>query len=276
MIAITIPRLTPMSMEKMVSRMVPRSPSSTGGLNIILSLKMYDHWKCSFVISRWTNIASRTASIPTATQRPGCRTGTALIAAGRARSVSTCVVIGLGAGVHGRVGDAAGGDAPLVEDLLVRALADQLLDRGRDGLAEVRLVLGQHVPVRRGVVDLTGQRELTVGLLHRVRAHRRVGQHALVLAGYHRRRRVALRLVLVDGDGRLAGVGALLGPGGHVVHLDGAGLHRDLLAAGVVRVDGRARLRRPLRSGGGDGHPAPPLERVGVDGERGDADVVLA
>ncbi len=81
--------------------------------------------------------------------------------------------------------------------------------------------LRQDVAVRRRVVDVTDQGELAVGLLHRVRAHRRVGQHRVVLAGDHGVGGVALLLVLVDGDLGLARGRALLRPGGDVVDLHG-------------------------------------------------------
>jgi hypothetical protein len=47
---------------------------------------MKRHWKASLVTSMWTNIAATMARITIATHRPGCRTGTAVMASGCARS----------------------------------------------------------------------------------------------------------------------------------------------------------------------------------------------
>ncbi len=44
------------------------------------------HWKWSFVMSMWMNIAASTMITTAPTQRHGCRTGTALIGSDRARS----------------------------------------------------------------------------------------------------------------------------------------------------------------------------------------------
>src|SRR5437764_14060931 len=123
MTASTTPSDTPISMEKTVSRMVPRSPSSTGVLNITWSLSTNDHSKCLLVTRKCTNIATSRASAAIAAQRPGRRTGTALIGSGRARStVVTSVLMttrNQAEGLDGRGGDGAGGHAPLVKDLLV-------------------------------------------------------------------------------------------------------------------------------------------------------------
>ncbi len=54
---------------------------------------MNDHRNRSLVTSTCMNIAASTASTAIITQRPGCRTGTALIGSGRARSVCVGSVI---------------------------------------------------------------------------------------------------------------------------------------------------------------------------------------
>jgi hypothetical protein len=82
--AIMIPSATPMTIDSTVSSSVVRTPSMTGGRNMFSSMKL--HWNASLVTSMWTNIATMIARTTIATQRPGCRTGTALMASGCARS----------------------------------------------------------------------------------------------------------------------------------------------------------------------------------------------
>src|SRR5829696_760801 len=107
-----------------------------------------------------TSIATSTPSTATLTQRQGCRTGTALISSGGtvpARGVVSggAVTARLSRGaVDHRVGDRAGGDAPLVEHRLVGAVFDQRLDRAEDRVLGGPGVLGYRDPVRRGVVDV--------------------------------------------------------------------------------------------------------------------------
>ena len=87
-----MPSVTPISMEKIVSRIVPRTPAMIGGRNALSTMNA--HWKWSFVMSMCKNIETSTARTAIATQRPGCRTGTALIGSGRARSsVISCVAM---------------------------------------------------------------------------------------------------------------------------------------------------------------------------------------
>src|SRR5829696_7140865 len=204
--AITIPRATPMTIDSTVRVSDVRTPSMTGGRNMLSSMK--PHWNASFVRSMWTNIATTMARMTIATHRPGCRTGTAVMASGCARSgVLVSVMLGpgsRGSGVDGGVGDGPGLDAPLLEDRLVGAVADQRADRVGDRLGELGLVLLDHVPVRR-------------------------------------------RLVAVDGDGRVAGALAVLVALGQVLGLlHGRGLDGHLLAAGVVGLDpGRVALLGP-------------------------------
>src|SRR3954468_13133241 len=185
MIATITPSTTPITIDVTVSSTVPRRPSSTGPVNRTPRLpgpyetKMNFQSNWSFVSSTWANIAASTPITAMRTQRPGCRTGTALIGSGRARSLTSRSVIDDSDGrVHRGVGDGAGVDAPLRQDRLVGAVGDQRLQRAldRDG-HRVGLVLGQHVAVRRRGVDVADQRQLAVGLLHRVRTDRRVGEH---------------------------------------------------------------------------------------------------
>src|SRR4051812_8617647 len=161
-----MPSRTPTAMARTVMINVVRAPRSTGGRNMLSNMK--PHWNTGFVTSMCTNISARTAMTAAATQRPGCRTGTARICSGGAGRVVLSVVMSADGRVHRRVVDAAGVDAPLLEHLLVGAV----LDEGREGLrervGEVGLVLGDDVAVGRGVVDVTEQLELAVGLLDRV------------------------------------------------------------------------------------------------------------
>src|SRR3954466_7108944 len=88
---------------------------------------------------------------------------------GGASEELTNSVLNSGSRVDLRLGDRAGRvQAPLVQDLLVRAAVDQLLDRALYGLAEVTAVLRQHDAVRRRVVRRADRLELAVGLLDRV------------------------------------------------------------------------------------------------------------
>src|SRR5690348_11156694 len=161
MIAMIAPSTMPIAIDETVSSSVPCRPFSTGPVNIAPRLpgaycwKMNDHWKRSLVTNRCTNMATSTARTAIVTQRPGCRTGTAVIASVRARPDGVWSLIGVSdLGIHFGRGDRAGLDAPLGGDRLVRAVRDQRLDRLLDRVGEVGLVLGDHVPVRRRVVDI--------------------------------------------------------------------------------------------------------------------------
>src|SRR4029453_179600 len=279
--AITIPSATPMIIASTVTISVVRTPSMTGGRNMLSSMK--PHWNASFVSSMWTNIATTMARITIATQRPGCRTGTAVMASGCARSgvfVSVMRAPGpAGSGVDGGAVDGARLDAILLEDRLVGAVRDQRADRVGDRLGEFGPDLLEHATVRRPVLDVTQQLELAVCLLDSVGEHRGVGQHGVVLAGDDRGRRLALVLVAVDGDLRVAGALAVLVALGQVLGLlHGRGLDGDLLAAGVVGLDaGRvALLRPPLGAGVEVADHVDLLLALVVDGERRHAELVLA
>jgi hypothetical protein len=82
--AITIPSATPMTIDSTVRVSDVRTPSMTGGRNMLSNMKR--HWNASLVTSMWTNIAATMARTTIATHRPGCRTGTAVMASGSARS----------------------------------------------------------------------------------------------------------------------------------------------------------------------------------------------
>src|SRR5215213_9571178 len=285
MTAITTPRATPMIMARMVTSSDVRTPSMTGGRNMLSNMK--PHWNAGLVTSMWTNIATRTAMTTMATQRPGWRTGTALTVSGGTRS-GVLVAVSVMApapfdrtsGVDGRVVDRPRVHAPLGEDPLVGAVVDQGLDRIGDGLGEVALLLLDDVAVGGGVVDVAEQLELAVGLLDGVGEHRGVGQHGVVLARDDRGRGLVLALVAVDGDGRLAvGLALVLAGGGEVVGvLDGVGLDGDLLAAGVVGLDPArvALLGAPLGTGVEVADHVDLLLALVVDGERRDTHLVLA
>src|SRR3569833_61598 len=104
--------------------------------------------------------------------------------AGGASEELTNSILSSGSRVDLRLGDRAGRvQAPLVQDLLVRAAVDQLLDRALHGLAVVAAVLRQHDAVGHRVVGRAARLELAVGLLDRVVDDRGVGQLALRALG---------------------------------------------------------------------------------------------
>ena len=118
---------------------------------------------------------------PTATQRPGWRTGTASITPGRSDPCAgtapgepgaACPVELMSDGplhrVDREVGDRALLDAPSLQRLLVAAILLQRLQRNHDGSGEVGVVLGDHVTVGGCVVDVAEGFQLAAGLLHRV------------------------------------------------------------------------------------------------------------
>src|SRR3954452_3651256 len=85
-------------------------------------------------------MATSTASTTTPTQRPGWRTGTAVMSAGAspgpAEVFREVVVTGRPGSARGavdhRVGDRTRADPPLVQDRLVRPVRDQRLHRAED------------------------------------------------------------------------------------------------------------------------------------------------
>src|SRR4051794_32808746 len=98
-----------------------------------------------------TNIAASTAMTATVTHRPGWRTGTARMLAGRSPLASAALISGRShARVDFRVGDGALLDTPLRQDLLVGAVGDQRCERPLDRLPELLLALWQDVAVRSG------------------------------------------------------------------------------------------------------------------------------
>ena len=130
-----------------------------------------------------------------ATQRHGCRSGTASMTSGWVgwRRVD----IGhlspddqLIAPLISRLVDHARLDAPLRGDVLYVPLSISVLERLLQRLGQ-RRALGDRPAVRRRVEDLAGGLELAVALLDRVERHRRVGGHRVDLAehdGVGRRR----------------------------------------------------------------------------------------
>src|SRR5882762_9543844 len=151
------------------------------------------------------------------TQRPGWRTGTALMSSGRicATAVSVSAVgvatalsrlarnlSGLLANcsVDRRVRDRALLDAPLLQDGLVRAVGHEDLQRVADRLGHA-VALGDRDPVRRGVVRAARQLELTVRLLDDVSRDGRVSHSYFPATA----RESEIRRVLIREDENLHG-----------------------------------------------------------------------
>src|SRR6185503_13202442 len=102
------------------------------------------------------NNPSRISTIAAAMNRPGRRSGTALISSGPSelskvatgrRAASEVIGLALRA-VDGRLLDAAGLDTPLGQDLGVGAVVDHRLDRLLQRLLQRATGLGHHQPVR--------------------------------------------------------------------------------------------------------------------------------
>src|SRR5690606_1394513 len=189
MIASTTPRMIPKNIASTVTRMVPfQNPSITG--DWFIASKTNGQLNAGLVSTMCRNIAARTAITAIATQRQGWRTGTALIRPGRSVSVPdrelVAVIGGSGSRVDREVVDGSGLDAPRLQGGLVLTLLLELLQRLDDHLAELGVLLGQHVTVRGGFVDVAQRLQLPAGLLDRVRGHRRVGEHRLGPPGDHR------------------------------------------------------------------------------------------
>src|SRR3569833_3532905 len=239
----------------------------------------------------WTSMAARTSPLAPPPPPPGRRTGAALIVSGRtgnavsdtvtASSASRPVDLGLGA--------ATKKNAPLVGQLLVRAVRDQVLDGLLDRVPQLVLVLGDRDAVRRGVVGLAGHLELAGRLLGGVLGDGRVGEHGLGAAVAERE---VGGVLVVEGDPHRGGLAALLALvhasagvgrgarlGGQLVLLRGALLDRDLLAAQrqVVRRELQrvAGLAHQAGAGREVGHEVKALLPLLVVGEGGEAVVVL-
>src|SRR4051812_2396783 len=276
------PPTTPTIIDSTVTSSVPfRKPLITGCWFIAWKTKCQSN--ALLVTNRCTSMATSTAITAIATQRPGCRTGTASIAPGRSAAeaagrVSVSVLM-FHSRVDGEVGDRARVVVPLRQCRFVGALGVQGLQRLGDRLRERGLRLRDHITVRRGVVDLTELLELAVGLLERVQHDGGVGQHRVGLAADQVRGRLVLLLPDHELDLRFP-VGLALGlPLRDVVlELRRTLLHRDGLAARVVGVDAlRVALRgRPQGAGIEVADHVDLLLALVVDGERRDADVVLA
>src|SRR6476469_10188409 len=117
----------------------------------------------------------------TATHRPGCRTGRALIRPGRS---STCgAMTSADRRVYREVTDRPALGLPPVEDLLVAPVLLHRLERVDDGLAELGLVLGEHEAVGGRVVLLAEQLDGALGQLHGGDGRREVDRHGVCLAG---------------------------------------------------------------------------------------------
>src|SRR5690606_31231751 len=131
----------PPTIAATVSRIVLRTPLSTA--SEVMYLPCSSHSSASLVNRKLTNIATSTSTTAAATQRPGCRTGTARIASGRAFSTSSSTVMrsALTGGVDRRFGDGAALDAGVGQDLLVGAVGDEGLEGAEDGVLELARVL---------------------------------------------------------------------------------------------------------------------------------------
>src|SRR5579875_2280581 len=159
------------------------------------------------------SIATSTATITIATHRPGCRTGTALISGGRVPAAcrwSCAVTASADRAVDHWLGDPAALHAPLLEQLLVRAVLHQLFQRCLHGPCHA-VALRQRDAVRRDLERLAGHLELAVGLLDDVGDDLRVSEaHLRPTAGH---REVGAVLVAERQDGELLARRALLGLG---------------------------------------------------------------
>src|SRR5262245_28590464 len=138
--ASTMPKAMPIAIAITVSSMVSTSPSSTR--------REKKYWPTTpqpkpFSVTRpCTNMAASTAMTTEATQRPGWRTGTALMSAGPAAggTSGTPGVAGSGPGRSARraidhdasAGDAAFHHAPLGQDLLIDPLGHDGFHGGED------------------------------------------------------------------------------------------------------------------------------------------------
>src|SRR5258705_893478 len=117
-------------------------------------------------------IAATRTTIAALIQRPGCRTGTALMSSGRPVGAWTCCMSAdpltawpLGRRpVDRRVLDRALLDPPLVEDLRIGAVGHELLQRVVDRLGHAGALRDRNA-VRRGPIVRPDELELPVGLL---------------------------------------------------------------------------------------------------------------
>src|SRR4051812_40716089 len=201
-----------------------------------------------FVASMWTNIPASTRMTNAATQRPGWRTGIALMASGALLSaVSRSVTppssslphrTSAGGGVELRRVHRVRVDVPLLQDLVVRAVLDQGVDRTLDRLLHAGDALRHADGVHGRLPAVADLLELGVALADEVLDDDLVGEHHVILAGQHRGVGRALVLVVDVGLQRLAGGLALLDLRGEEVGLRGPGLGGGLVPAqGVLGVD---------------------------------------
>ena len=221
-----------------------RTPSRTRWSNRYFPT--VSHRNLGLVTTLLTSIATSTASTATATQRPGCRTGTALISSGgslppaarrgsagwscrpssRAPLITGSVIAPSETSHRSRI-------ALYVPSAMSAFTAPSTASFSRPGRSSP-----DRDPVRRGVVVLPDPLEPAADLLDRRDHDRQVGEHR-VAPGRARRRWWPRPGFRTAGSWiALAGRGARLAPRRQVVCvLHGAGLHGDLLAAGVVRIE---------------------------------------
>ena len=132
--------------------------------------------------------------------------------------------------------------------------------------------------VRCGVVLITDEFQLVTTFLQRIQRSGEVGQGSVVDPGDDAGGGQRLVLELLDGDGFLTCVDALLAPRLDVVVVRGAGLDGDTHAAGVVGVHvlGVAFQGEPLGTGGEVAHHVHGLHALLRDGEGGCTESVFA
>src|SRR5512133_3726542 len=149
-----------------------------------------------------------------ATQRPGWRTGIALISSALTGSAVSVAITPQSRpwladrAVDRRVVDRPLLDVPLLQERRVRAVVDELLQRVEDWLGHA-VALGDRHAVRSGVVRLPRQLEVPIGLLDDVRRHRGVSHAHLLAAALDREVGGVLVGIDVDADARLPGLLAL-------------------------------------------------------------------
>src|SRR6478609_11709360 len=129
--------MTPSPMPRIIAPTVPKTvpfhrPWMTGVCCMISNANGKFHFL--LVTNELMIIATTSAMMTTATQRPGCRTGRASRAPGR--SCDDAVMASADRRVHGEVADGATLGLPLAEDLVVGAVGLELLEGLDDGLAE--------------------------------------------------------------------------------------------------------------------------------------------
>src|SRR5438128_795532 len=249
MTASTTPRMTPIAIALTVSSSVMKTPLRMRWSN--RNCPTTCHSSCLFVATEWISEAANSRISAAATQRPGRRTGMALISSGRPAGASLSAAPGsatsylipsLACGaVDRRVAERRALQFPLLEDRLIGAVGDQQLQRREHGLRHA-VVLGQRETLGRSA-ERRARANLDAELSDLVGDDRRVGEiNFRASAG---EREVGVVLTWEDQQlDRLAGGLALLVLFFGVFQLCGAFLDRNSVAAEFgQRVDLRAARR---------------------------------